>query len=135
MASLIGVFNSYSAWWNYVTLTLNRGQEQEASWRNQYNYLRAYYLSNGLYDVLRETFRDLCWPVSEANMTPLTVDVVLDNVERYLVQKYAERQPVTVEPLREDAIQGQWRTDAIVLAVIVLAYAAGCLTAWGMGSH
>lgn len=68
-------------------------------------------------------------------MTPLTVDVVLDNVERYLVQKYAERQPVTVEPLREDAIQGQWRTDAIVLAVIVLAYAAGCLTAWGMGSH
>ena len=59
MASLIGAFSSWSAWWNYVTLTLNRGQEEEASWRNQYNYLRAYYLSNGLYDVLRESFREI----------------------------------------------------------------------------
>lgn len=59
MASLIGVFNSYSAWWNYVTMTLQRGEETKATWRNQYNYLRAYYLSNGLYDVLRETFREI----------------------------------------------------------------------------
>lgn len=59
MASLIGVFNSYSAWWNYVTMTLNRGEETKATWRNQYDYLRAYYLNNGLYDVLRETFREL----------------------------------------------------------------------------
>lgn len=59
MASLIGAFNSYSAWWNYVTLTLNRGEETKATWRSQYDYLRAYYLSNGLYDVLRETFRGL----------------------------------------------------------------------------
>lgn len=65
-------------------------------------------------------------------MTPFLEDVVLDNVERYLAQKYAERQPVTIEPLREDAIPMQWRTDAIVLAVIVLAYAAGWLTAWVM---
>lgn len=65
-------------------------------------------------------------------MTPLTVDVVLDNVERYLEQRYAERQPATIEPLREDAMPRQWRTDAIVLAVLVLAYAAGWLTAWGM---
>lgn len=59
MASLIGAFNSWSAWWNYVTLTLNRNQEQEATWRNQYDYLRAYYLSNGLYDVLREKYRSI----------------------------------------------------------------------------
>lgn len=63
-------------------------------------------------------------------MTPFTVDVVIDNVEHYLAEQYAERQPVTVDPLREDAMQ--WRTDAIVLAVLVLAYAAGWLTAWGM---
>lgn len=63
-------------------------------------------------------------------MTPFTVDAVIDNVEHYLAEQYAERQPVTVDPLREDAMQ--WRTDAIVLAVLVLAYAAGWLTAWGM---
>lgn len=65
-------------------------------------------------------------------MTPFLEDVVLDNVERYLAERYAERQPVTIEPLREDAMLQQWRTDAIVLAVLVLAYAAGWLTAWGM---
>lgn len=65
-------------------------------------------------------------------MTPFLEDVVLDNVERYLAERYAERQPVTIEPLREDAMLQQWRTDAIVLAVIVLAWVAGWLTAWGM---
>lgn len=55
MASLIGAFKSYSAWWNYVTLTAQRQTDQRASWADQYNYLRAYFLSNGLYDVLRAT--------------------------------------------------------------------------------
>lgn len=53
MASLIGAFNSYSAWWNYATLTAQRQIDQEAPWDKQYNMLRAYVLSNGLYDVLR----------------------------------------------------------------------------------
>lgn len=65
-------------------------------------------------------------------MTPFTVDVVIDNVEHYLAEQYAERQPVTIEPLREDAIPVQWRTDAIVFVVLMLAYAAGWLTAWVM---
>ncbi len=63
-------------------------------------------------------------------MTPFVEDVVIDNVERYLEQRYAERQPV--KPLRADAMPRQWRTDAIVLAVLVLAYAAGWLVAWVM---
>ena len=53
MASLIGAFNSYSAWWNYATLTAQRQVDQKANWPDQYNMLRAYVLSNGLYDVLR----------------------------------------------------------------------------------
>lgn len=65
-------------------------------------------------------------------MTELKEDIVIDNVERYLAQQYAERQPAHVEPLREDAMPRQWRTDAIVLAVIVLSWVAGWLTAWGM---
>jgi len=40
MASLIGAFDSYSAWWNYVGMTLQR-KEQQASWADQYNMLKA----------------------------------------------------------------------------------------------
>lgn len=62
MASLIGAFKSYSAWWNYVTLTAQRQTDQRASWADQYNYLRAYFLNNGLYDVLRATLVGLGAP-------------------------------------------------------------------------
>lgn len=62
MASLIGAFSSYSAWWNYVTITAQRNTDKQATWADQYNYLRAYVLSNGLYDVLRATFTGLGMP-------------------------------------------------------------------------
>lgn len=62
MATLIGAFNSYSAWWTYATLTAQRQSDQQASWDDQYNYLRAYVLSNGLYDVLRATLTGLGAP-------------------------------------------------------------------------
>ncbi|MCB0104375.1 MAG: hypothetical protein KDE53_00640 [Caldilineaceae bacterium] len=62
MASLIGAFSSYSAYWNYVTLTAQRQTEQKASWANQYNMLRAYVLSNGLYDVLRTMLTGMGMP-------------------------------------------------------------------------
>lgn len=51
MAALAGVFSSVSAWWNYLTVSLQRTEEQ-ASWADQYNMLRAYTLNNGLYEVL-----------------------------------------------------------------------------------
>lgn len=62
MAALIGAFNSYSAWWNYATLTAQRQSDQQAAWADQYNYLRAYVLNNGLYDVLRATLTNLSAP-------------------------------------------------------------------------
>lgn len=62
MATLIGAFNSYSAWWAYATLTAQRKADQKATWADQYNYLRAYVLSNGLYDVLRATLTGLGAP-------------------------------------------------------------------------
>ena len=57
--SLMGAFNTWSAWWAYLTTTLQRGEEQASSWRDQYNFLQAYYLNNGLYDVLRTSFAQL----------------------------------------------------------------------------
>lgn len=57
--SLIGAFKTWSAWWSYLTTTLQRGEEQASSWRDQYNFLQAYYLNNGLYDVLRTSFAQL----------------------------------------------------------------------------
>ncbi len=53
MAALIGAFSTWSSWWNYVTLTLQRQEVKQAAWADQYDVLRAYYLANGVYDVLR----------------------------------------------------------------------------------
>ena len=51
MARLVGAFDSWSAWWAYVQLSLKR-REQQANWADQYNMLKAYYLNNGVYEVL-----------------------------------------------------------------------------------
>lgn len=51
MARLVGAFDSWSAWWSYVGLSLRR-PEQRASWAQQYQMLRAYYLNNGVYEVV-----------------------------------------------------------------------------------
>jgi hypothetical protein len=51
MATLVGAFRSFSGWWNYITLTLRRG-ESAAPWSDLYDHLEAYYLSNDLYNVL-----------------------------------------------------------------------------------
>ncbi len=51
MASLVGAFDSWSAWWSYVAVSLTR-QEGQARWADQYAMLKSYYLSNGLYEVL-----------------------------------------------------------------------------------
>jgi hypothetical protein len=51
MASLVGAFDSWSAWWSYVTVSLTR-QETQVRWADQYAMLKSYYLSNGLYEVL-----------------------------------------------------------------------------------
>lgn len=58
MARLVGAFDSWSAWWTYIGLTLKR-QEQKASWADQYNMLRAYYLNNGVYEVIDAMFAGL----------------------------------------------------------------------------
>jgi hypothetical protein len=58
MARLVGAFDSWSAWWSYVGLTLKR-QEQQANWADQYNMLRAYYLNNGVYEVIDAMFSGL----------------------------------------------------------------------------
>jgi hypothetical protein len=51
MNTLVGAFRSYSAWWNYMQLSLKR-DEHLAPWSELYDHLEAYYLTNGLYDVL-----------------------------------------------------------------------------------
>lgn len=48
---LPGIFSSVPAYYAYLTVALERTEEQ-ASWSNQYNMLRAYALNNGLYEVL-----------------------------------------------------------------------------------
>jgi hypothetical protein len=53
------LFNSWSTWWNYVKVALGAETAQASAWADQYNYLRAYYLGNGLYDVLRESFSQM----------------------------------------------------------------------------
>lgn len=45
------LFTSASAWWNYVTVSLTRS-EAAAPYRDQYRLLKAYYLNNGLYEIL-----------------------------------------------------------------------------------
>ncbi len=50
------MFSTAAAWWSYVALSLQRN-EQQAPWRDQYRALKAYYLSNGLYEVLAEMLR------------------------------------------------------------------------------
>lgn len=59
MAAPIGLFNSWSNWWNYVRVALSAETMEPARWADQYDYLRAYYLSNGLYDILREHFKTI----------------------------------------------------------------------------
>lgn len=51
MATLVGAFDSWSAWWSYVSLTLQR-KEQPATWAYQYQVLKAYYQNNGVYEVI-----------------------------------------------------------------------------------
>lgn len=50
------MFSSAAAWWNYVTISVQR-TEKEAPWRDQYRALRAYYLNNGVYEVLSTLLR------------------------------------------------------------------------------
>lgn len=57
MAVPMGAFNSWSSWWNYVRVALGTNTAEPAPWVDQYDYLRSYYLANGLYDVLRERFK------------------------------------------------------------------------------
>lgn len=45
------LFTSTAAWWNYVSVSLQR-TEQKSPWRDQYRLLKTYYLNNGLYEVL-----------------------------------------------------------------------------------
>ena len=59
MATLIGAFNTWAGWWAYLTTTLQRGEEQASAWRDQYNFLQAYYLNNSLYTVLSTSFAQL----------------------------------------------------------------------------
>lgn len=57
MPALVGAFGSYSAYWNYVTLSLER-DEHPAPWRDHYKMLRAYYLQNGLYEVVAKLLQE-----------------------------------------------------------------------------
>jgi hypothetical protein len=64
VTTIVGNWDSPQAYWNYVTLTMQR-HEQPAPWRDQYTYLRAYYWNNGLYEVLRKTLTDLRIPTRD----------------------------------------------------------------------
>ena len=55
MATLVGAFDSWSAWWSYVSLSLKR-QEEMASWSDQYRVLKAYYQNNGVYEVIDKLY-------------------------------------------------------------------------------
>lgn len=61
-------FSSMAAWWSYVNLSL-QGSEKEAAWRDQYRALEAYYLNNGLYEVLAQILRAM--GESEKALKPL----------------------------------------------------------------
>lgn len=58
MAYGVGAFDSINAFWSYVALSLQR-RETQATWAQQYDLLRAYYLNNGLYEVLDKAFSTL----------------------------------------------------------------------------
>jgi hypothetical protein len=60
MTSLIGALGSgFTSWWGRIS----QGDERQATWRDHYGFLRSYYLSNGLYDDLRNTFTALGLPM------------------------------------------------------------------------
>jgi hypothetical protein len=60
MTSLIGALGSgFTSWWGRIS----QGDEHQATWRDHYGFLRSYYLSNGLYDDLRNTFTALGLPM------------------------------------------------------------------------
>lgn len=108
MATLIGAFSSWSAWWSYVSLTAQRKGDQSATWRDQYNVLRAYYLNNGLYDVVKnmlvgfgykaealkplrnpthrvvEFYAAKLWPGTLASMSIVTDNTALDGAIRQM---------------------------------------------------
>lgn len=69
MAAPIGLFSSWSNWWNYVRVALSAETIEPARWADQYDYLRAYYLANGLYDILREHFKTIGY--AEQDVKPL----------------------------------------------------------------
>lgn len=56
--ALIGAASGFTSWWGRLT----QGTVEQATWRQQYDFLQAYYLSNGLYDVLRDSFTALGMP-------------------------------------------------------------------------
>jgi hypothetical protein len=109
MARLIGAFDSWSAWWNYVGLSLKR-EEQTASWANQYNMLRAYYLNNGVYEVLDTLLTGL--GVKRQELRPLR-NPAFRVVEFYAAKLWPGTLPaalpiVTKNPRIIDPIQQVW---------------------------
>lgn len=64
------LFTSTAAWWSYVAVSLQRG-EQPAPWRDQYRALKSYYLNNGLYEVLDKLLKAIADDDKKAALRPL----------------------------------------------------------------
>ncbi len=52
-------FTTIPAWFSAMSLSLGRRTETRMSWRDHYNFLRSYYLNNGLYDNLRSAYSQM----------------------------------------------------------------------------
>lgn len=47
------IFQHFMAWRTYATITMRR-RDEVAPWRDQYRVLQAYYLNNGLYEIINQ---------------------------------------------------------------------------------
>ena len=109
MATLVGAFDSWSAWWSYVSLSLSR-QEEKASWAQQYTVLKAYANGNGVYEVIDTLLAGL--GARQHNMRPLR-NPAFRVVEFYAAKLWPGNLPdalpiVTDNPAIIDAIHQVW---------------------------
>lgn len=88
MTTPVGAFDSYSAYLNYLTLSLQR-TEQVAPWRDLYDQLEAYYLSNGLYEVLNSTVGRKTYLQSNGTLKPESMRPIYNPATR-LVDFYGD---------------------------------------------
>ncbi len=88
MTTPVGAFDNYSAYWNYLSVSLQR-TEQVAPWRDLYDQLETYYLSNGLYEVLDNTVGRKTYLQANGTSKPETMRPIYNPATR-LVDFYGD---------------------------------------------